>query len=93
MTNGAKWLADFLKRNGLTQLAAAEALGVSDPTIHDWVTGSKRPRAHHREVIAVWTRGEVTAQSWLEDKERAAMAAVRPFVPRSERIVADDDAA
>lgn len=86
MTNGGRLLAEFLKRNGLTQLAASKALGVSDPTIHDWVTGSKRPRAHHRETIAVWTNEEVPSDSWLTDEERAATEVVRPF--RS-----DDDAA
>lgn len=81
MTDGAVQLAEFLRRNGLTQISAAGALGVSDPTIHDWVTGSKRPKAHHREVIAVWTRGEVTIDAWLTAQERAATQLVRPFVP------------
>ncbi len=94
MTDGATRLAEFLKRNGLTQLAAAEALGVSDPTVHDWVTGAKRPRAHHREAISVWTGGEISSDSWLVDEERVAMAAVRPFTPTEDSstdVVADAD--
>lgn len=81
MTNGGRLLAEFLKRNGLTQLAASRAIGVSDPTIHDWVTGSKRPRAHHRDAISVWTNEDVPADAWLTDEERAGTMAVRPFRP------------
>lgn len=80
MTDGAVRLADFLARNKLTQLAAAAALKVSDPTVHDWVNGKKRPKAHHREAIATWTSGDVPVDAWLEPHEREAMAEVRPFV-------------
>jgi transcriptional regulator with XRE-family HTH domain len=89
MTNGATWLAEFLRRNNLTQLATAEALGVSDPTVHDWVTGSKRPKAHHRDAISVWTRGEVPVDAWLEESERVARAAVKPFDRESGPSVAE----
>lgn len=81
MTDGAIRLLAFLERNRLTQLAAARALSVSDPTIHDWVNGKKRPRAHHRDAIATWTNGDVPVDSWLDAQERAAMSAVRPFQP------------
>ena len=82
-----------MARHGLTQLAAAEALGVSDPTVNAWVNDDKRPVAHHREAIAVWTNGEVAIESWLRDEERAAMAGVSPFVPRdaSTRDLAVDE--
>lgn len=90
MTDGARRLAAFLKRNGITQLGAGEALGVSDPTVHDWVTGSKRPKAHHRDAIATWTRGEVGTELWLTAEERASRKAVRPFEPVDET---DTDAA
>lgn len=70
----------FLKKHEVTQLAASKALGVSDPTIHDWVHGIKRPRAHHREAIAVWTGDRVPVASWLLDEERHAVAEVRPFL-------------
>lgn len=79
MTDGAVRLAAFLRKNGITQLSAAESLGVSDPTVHDWVTGSKRPRAHHRDAIATWTHGEVGTESWLTAEEQASRQAVRPF--------------
>jgi transcriptional regulator with XRE-family HTH domain len=85
MVTGASRLQAFLQAHGITQLAAATALGVSDPTVHDWVTGAKRPKAHHRQAIAVWTNGEVPTDSWLKADERAAAAAVRPFVSGANR--------
>lgn len=81
MTDGATLLGAFLRAHAITQLACANALGVSDPTVHDWVTGSKRPRANHRDAIAVWTRGEVPADAWLTAEELGARSAVRPFEP------------
>jgi hypothetical protein len=59
LTSAAELLQAFLQRNGVTQVAAGLALGVSGPTIYDWVAGKKRPRTHHREAIALWTNGEV----------------------------------
>lgn len=79
MSDGATLLRGFLDRNDVTQLAASVALGVSDPTINDWVNGAKRPRAHHREAIAVWTHGEVPITAWLLEAEAEKMANVRPF--------------
>lgn len=84
MVDGSSLLREFLQKHDVTQLAASKALGVSDPTIHDWVKGTKRPRAHHREAIAVWTGGEIPIEAWLRDDERAAMADVRPFVPKDD---------
>lgn len=83
MTDGARLLGEFLRRNGLTQLAAGRAIGVSDPTIHDWVTGAKRPRAHHREAVAVWTSSEVPCDAWLTEQERVCAGTIRPFVAPS----------
>jgi hypothetical protein len=95
MTDGAVLFAAFIERNAITLVAAGKALGVSGPTIYDWSTGKKRPRWHHREAIAVWTRDDVPADSWLTDDERAAMRDVRPFVPPAESgpSLDDDDAA
>jgi DNA-binding transcriptional regulator YdaS (Cro superfamily) len=80
LTSAAELLQAFLQRNGVTQVAAGLALGVSGPTIYDWVAGKKRPRTHHREAIALWTNGEVVVDAWLDDSERATVAGVRPFV-------------
>lgn len=98
MTEGARRLAAFLRNNGITQLSAAEALGVSDPTVHDWVSGAKRPKAHHRDAIATWTRGVVGTETWLTAEERASRKAVRPFEPADgsgehQAVESDTDAA
>lgn len=84
MVVGATRLQAFLKTHGISQVAAGSALGVSGPTVHDWVTGAKRPKGHHREAISVWTGGEVAADSWLREDERALMAGVKPFVKADE---------
>jgi hypothetical protein len=84
MSDGAILLRGFLDRHDVTQIAASKALGVSDPTINDWLKMAKRPVAHHRDAIAVWTNGEVPAESWVRDEERDAVARVRPFVPDAE---------
>ncbi len=82
-TAGADLLYEFMSTRGLSQVSAAKDLRVKGPTIHEWCAGSKRPRAHHRAAIAVWTRNLVPIESWLLDAERADMAAVRPFVARA----------
>jgi transcriptional regulator with XRE-family HTH domain len=78
--SGPRLLRDFLTANNITQMAAAEALGVTPPTITYWLAG-EAPRAVHRKSIAVWTRGAVPADAWESAKERARVAVVRPFTP------------
>ena len=76
---GAALLVAFLEEKGLSQVAAGKALGVSGVTVHDWCCGKKRPKAHHRTLLEVWTGGAVHADSWLLSKERAAMERAREF--------------
>ncbi len=40
----AEWMADVLRREGLTQEAAARQLGVSVKTVSRWVGGETEPR-------------------------------------------------
>lgn len=80
MTDGAERLRTFLDDNKITLDAAAKALGVKGgPVLHGWLNGSRKPRPEYRKAIAIWTRGAVTAESWEDEKERAAMSAVKPF--------------
>ena len=79
VTAGARLLRGFLKKNSITQADAAEAIGVSNPTVHDWLVGSKRPRPMHRKAIAVWTSAEVPAASWESAREEQKVANVQPF--------------
>lgn len=80
LSRGAHALLGFLKRYGITNVDAASALGVSDPTIHDWVTGAKLPRHEHRLRIERWT-GEVHTGLWVSEDESKRIKAVVPFRP------------
>lgn len=78
---GARLLRRFLEANGLRQIDAAKALRVTPPTLYGWLTGMSRPRAESRDSIAVWTHGEVPAESWASADELAKLGAVQPFAP------------
>ena len=77
-SGGAKKLGRFLEVNKLTRLAAGNALGVSDPTVCDWISGKKRPNEKKRRDIDTWTSGKVPAESWEFAAERKAPP-VMPF--------------
>ncbi len=79
MQDGKCLLAEFLKRNGISQRAAAAALGVSAPNMHDWLAGAKRPRAENRVAIDRWTAGAVPAASWSTPDELSNLETVEPF--------------
>lgn len=83
LTSGAVLLREFIEDNKLSQKQAADALGVKPPTIHEWITGAKRPRAEHREAISIWTHGSVPVANWLLEEERAAIAGAVPFEPEA----------
>lgn len=80
-SSGNGLLANFLRRNGLKQTDAATALGVSAPTLSDWLSKMKRPRAHHRRAIAIWTRNGVPESAWDTAQEQQALAELQPFEP------------
>lgn len=71
----------FLTDAGLTQAEAAKRLGVSAPTMHDWLTGAKRPTAVWRDAIERLSSGSVPASSWVTPEERTRVARVRPVKP------------
>ena len=78
-TDGAKQLAAYLKGRGLPQCRLADAIGVSHPTVHDWLHGARRPRAVHRALIAKWTSDEVAVAAWVTGEEWALIDATQPF--------------
>jgi len=39
----AKWLFDYLEREGLTVSMAATKIGVGQSTLSDWLRGAKKP--------------------------------------------------
>jgi transcriptional regulator with XRE-family HTH domain len=80
-THGARLLSAFLEAHGLRNADAARALGVSDPTIYDWLRGEKRPRGPYRKAIEIWTGAAVSESSWEKDEDRDIVQAVKPFEP------------
>jgi hypothetical protein len=56
----AAWMAAVLKREGLTQEAAARQLGVSVKTVSRWVGGETEPRLRElRRIQEVFGRGPI----------------------------------
>jgi predicted transcriptional regulator len=72
-------LEAFLAEHGLSQAAAAVALGVSGAAITSWIHGDKAPEALSRHAIEKWTGGKVPALAWLSLEERARLEAVVPY--------------
>lgn len=48
----SKNLQKYIERSGKTQKEIAEIVGVSAPTMHDWVKGKKFPRIDKVELLA-----------------------------------------
>lgn len=48
----AKNLRFYLERSGKTQKELAEIVGVSAPTMNDWIKGKKYPRIDKIEILA-----------------------------------------
>ncbi len=80
LTEGQRLFEAFVARCGLTQLAIAAALGVSDVTIWFWRTGEKRPVDHQRAKIEAWTNGAIPAVTWRTAEERVEIRNTRPFM-------------
>jgi hypothetical protein len=89
-SRGAALLDEFLKSKGRGAAArCAEDLSVSAPTIHDWVSGVKRPKGPRREALEIWTGGAVPRDAWDLAGERAVLDTVKPFEPAPEGSTPD----
>jgi len=78
-SRGRVLLRKFLEDNRITQSTAASAIGVSAPTMSDWLAGNKRPSDHMRTIVARWTGNSVPESSWLFAEESRAVNAVKAF--------------
>jgi DNA-binding transcriptional regulator YdaS (Cro superfamily) len=78
-TGGAVLLAQFLEQREIPQSRCAAALGVSSPTVHDWLKAVKRPRTALRVAIDRWTGGAVPSSSWATAKELATLDGIEPW--------------
>lgn len=65
-TKGAVALRRVAQERGLSKSAIARAIGVSHPTVIDWMRGYKRPSWPNRFRIRDWSDGTITAESWDE---------------------------
>jgi len=76
MTAANRKLRGFLETRGVSQSAAARALGVTSVAVHQWVHGRARPRPDLRVAIERWTRGFLRADEWqtAREKDRARFA-------------------
>ncbi len=83
-SRAVKLLKDHLEAKGMTKSAAARELGVSAPTMQDWLDATKRPRPSLRLAIARWTDGAVPASAWVtaaELREAEAIVAAAKGAP------------
>lgn len=64
----AKNLRFYLERSGRTQKELAEIVGVSAPTMNDWIKGKKYPRIDKIEILADYFG--ILKSDLIEEKEK-----------------------
>lgn len=69
VTAGAVALCRIAEDQGLTKTAIARAIGVSHPTVIDWMRGYKRPSEPNRAKLHHWSDGAIAPASWDEPAE------------------------
>lgn len=62
-----------------TQTSIGSALGVSQPSVADWVNGKSRPKPKFAAALHNLTRGRVHRDGWLTDQERASADEIKPM--------------
>jgi transcriptional regulator with XRE-family HTH domain len=67
-TDGARQLLAWLKKTGKSQRELAELLGIKQPSVSAWCTGSGRPDSVHREALERITG--IDRNAWLTAAER-----------------------
>lgn len=66
---GARLLRGWMDREGVSQVALASLLSVSQAHVSDLAGGRKRPSLALAALIEGATRGAVPALSWLRDED------------------------
>lgn len=64
---------------GRTQTAIARAIGVTQPSVRDWMMGLSRPRDAQRIAVERLTDGFVERDSWMTEDERDRAEGVEPM--------------
>ncbi len=70
-------LAEYFALSGVAQAELARAIGVSDPTMTNYMQRLRRPRDIIRRKIAVATCGHVPVPSWESADDLATIRAVK----------------
>ena len=63
-------LQTYLKAHGISQEAFARKVGVTQPSVHRWLTGSAQPSKRIMLVIERETSGAVPVLSWFAGSEQ-----------------------
>lgn len=58
-------LLGWRRAAGLTQAAAGQRVGVSQPVWHEWERGTRRPGRERAAAIEALTAGLISAADWL----------------------------
>lgn len=76
----AKLLKNWLNELGMSAEALAEKVGVTKPTIYDWIRGTARPvKALHQQKLAKLSNGRLQPLGWQTADERAELDSCAPL--------------
>jgi len=64
-------LLSWRKAAGLTQKAAGDRVGVSQPVWHEWERGTRRPGRERAKALEGLTGGLLSADEWFTDADAA----------------------
>lgn len=80
-TRGRKLLLQWVSEDpaGRTQTAIGRALGVTQPSVADWMSGKSRPKPDQRVGLERLSGGAIERDSWMTPGERKRLDAVRPM--------------
>jgi hypothetical protein len=63
-SEGQRLFARFHRESDKSLNAIAKEIGVSGPTVHDWIWARKSPSVTHRRKVEAITCGLIPAASW-----------------------------
>jgi transcriptional regulator with XRE-family HTH domain len=77
-------LAQWLESKGWSQGELAEAIGIKQQSVSQWMTADSRPEAHLRMSIEVLTEKTVLVADWMFRNERQAFEKLQQRVSPSQ---------
>lgn len=61
-------LKEWLEKEDMTMRAFAFYTGVSELSVHNWISGKFKPMGFYQKLISKFTKGEVTQEDWKHGK-------------------------